>query len=127
MLKTRYAEDERFHGTKSVLTVHNAIFKGIFSYSQLEIIPELHLSGMEFLQYGDGWVSTLRAGIAFADKINAVSPNYAAELVTPLGSHGLLMISFIVPKISMASLMDAITQSGTQATMSICLSITTMT
>ncbi|GAL20278.1 glycogen synthase ADP-glucose transglucosylase [Vibrio maritimus] len=70
--------------------MHNAIFKGIFSYSQLEIIPELHLSGMEFLQYGDGWVSTLRAGIAFADKINAVSPNYAAELVTPLGSHGLV-------------------------------------
>lgn len=90
LLKTRYAEDTRFNGTKSVLTVHNAIFKGIFSYSQLEIIPELHLSGMEFLQYGEGWVSTLRAGIAFADKINAVSPNYAAELVTPLGSHGLV-------------------------------------
>jgi starch synthase len=90
LLKTRYAEDTRFNGKNSVLTVHNAIFKGIFSYSQLEIIPELHLSGMEFLQYGEGWVSTLRAGIAFADKINAVSPNYAAELVTPLGSHGLV-------------------------------------
>jgi starch synthase len=90
LLRTRYGEDTRFDGTKSVLTVHNAIFKGIFSYSQLEIIPELHLSGMEFLQYGEGWVSTLRAGIAFADKINAVSPNYAAELVTPLGSHGLV-------------------------------------
>ncbi len=90
LIKTRYADDERFAGIKSVLTVHNAIFKGIFSYAQLEIIPELRLSGMEFLQYGEGWVSTLRAGIAFADKINAVSPNYAAELVTPLGSHGLV-------------------------------------
>ncbi|MCW8346506.1 glycogen synthase GlgA [Vibrio sp. ZSDZ65] len=90
LLKTRYGDDERFRDVKSVLTVHNAIFKGIFSYSQLEIIPELNLSGMEFLQYGEGWVSMLRAGIAFADKINAVSPNYAAELVTPLGSHGLV-------------------------------------
>ncbi|MFA0086313.1 glycogen synthase GlgA [Vibrio sp. 10N.261.51.F12] len=90
LLKTRYGSDDRFKDVKSVLTVHNAIFKGIFSYSQLEIIPELNLSGMEFLQYGEGWVSMLRAGIAFADKVNAVSPNYAAELVTPLGSHGLV-------------------------------------
>ncbi|MFA0441331.1 starch synthase [Vibrio sp. 10N.286.49.C2] len=90
LLKTRYGSDDRFKDVKSVLTVHNAIFKGIFSYSQLEIIPELNLSGMEFLQYGEGWISMLRAGIAFADKVNAVSPNYAAELVTPLGSHGLV-------------------------------------
>ncbi|MCJ2377932.1 glycogen synthase GlgA [Vibrio sp. ZSDZ34] len=90
LLKVRYEHDERFAGIKSVLTVHNAIFKGIFSYPQLEIIPELNLSGMEFLQWDPGYVSTLRAGIAFADKINAVSPNYAAELVTPLGAHGLV-------------------------------------
>ncbi|EKO3556225.1 glycogen synthase GlgA [Vibrio metschnikovii] len=90
LLKTRYREDPHFFGVKSVLTIHNAIFKGIFSYYQLEVIPELNLSGMEFLQYGHDHVSMLRAGIAFADKINAVSPNYASELLTPLGSHGLV-------------------------------------
>lgn len=90
LLKTRYRDDHYYNGMKTVLTIHNAIFKGIFSYHQLEIIPELNLSGMEFLQYGYDHVSTLRAGIAFADKINAVSPNYASELLTPLGSHGLV-------------------------------------
>lgn len=90
LLKTRYQHDAYFSDIKSVLTVHNAIFKGIFSYHQLEIIPELNLSGMEFLRYGHDHVSMLRAGIAFADKINAVSPNYASELLTPLGSHGLV-------------------------------------
>lgn len=90
LLRTRYQHDPYFSEMKSVLTVHNAIFKGIFSYHQLEIIPELNLSGMEFLQYGHDHVSMLRAGIAFADKINAVSPNYASELLTPLGSHGLV-------------------------------------
>ncbi|SHO59206.1 glycogen synthase GlgA [Vibrio quintilis] len=90
LLKTRYANDEFFRSVRSVLTIHNALFKGIFSYDELEVIPELHLNGMEFLQYGKGYVSTLRAGIAFADKINAVSPSYAAELLTPLGSHGLV-------------------------------------
>ncbi|MGL4828614.1 MAG: glycogen synthase GlgA [Vibrio sp.] len=90
LLKTRYRYDSFFEQVKCVLTVHNAIFKGIFSYHQLEVIPELNLSGMEFLQYGHGHVSMLRAGIAFADKINAVSPNYASELLTPLGAHGLV-------------------------------------
>ncbi|MDW6004275.1 glycogen synthase GlgA [Vibrio mangrovi] len=90
LLKTRYANDAYFQRMKSVLTIHNALFKGIFSYDELEIIPELHLSGMESLQYGHGYVSMLRAGIAYADKINAVSPHYASELLTPLGAHGLV-------------------------------------
>lgn len=90
LLKTRYEHDERYQHIRSVLTVHNAIFKGIYSYDELEIIPELNLSGMEHLQYGYGHVSMLRAGVAFADKVNAVSPNYAAELMTPLGSHGMV-------------------------------------
>jgi starch synthase len=90
LLKIRYAEYEFYQHMKSVLTIHNALFKGIFSFDELEIIPELHLQGMEYLQYGHGYISMLRVGIAFADKINAVSPNYASELVTPLGSHGLV-------------------------------------
>lgn len=90
LLKTRYHNDPFFTGIKSVLTVHNAIFKGIYSYDELGIIPELHTSGMGHLEYSYGYVSMLRAGIAYADKVNAVSPNYAAELLTPLGAHGLV-------------------------------------
>lgn len=88
LLKTRYRHDDYYANTKSILTVHNAIFKGVFSYQELECIPELNLNGMEFLRYGSGQVSMLRAGIAFADKVNAVSANYANELLTPLGAHG---------------------------------------
>ncbi|EGU55654.1 glycogen synthase [Vibrio nigripulchritudo ATCC 27043] len=90
LLKTRYEHDERFQSIRSVLTVHNAIFKGIYSYHDLEIIPELNLSGLENIQYGQDHISMLRAGVAYADKVNAVSPNYAAELMTALGSHGMV-------------------------------------
>lgn len=90
LLKVRYAEDDYFANTKSVLTVHNAMFKGIFSSDELRFIPELHVTGMEQLHYGYGYISMLRSGIAYADKVNAVSPNYARELLTPLGSHGLV-------------------------------------
>jgi starch synthase len=34
-------------------------------------------------------VNYLKAGLHFADQINAVSPGYAAELLTPEGAHGL--------------------------------------
>ncbi|MDC0609476.1 glycogen synthase GlgA [Vibrio sp.] len=90
LLKTRYAQDDYFGKMKSAITIHNAMFKGIFSFNELELIPELHVSGMEHLHYGYGYISMLRAGIAYADKVNAVSPNYAKELLTPLGSHGLV-------------------------------------
>lgn len=90
LLKTRFEHDAYFEDVKSVITIHNAMFKGVFSHHQLEVIPELNLSGMEFLEYGHDHISLLRAGIAFADKVNAVSPNYASELLTPLGSHGLV-------------------------------------
>jgi len=90
LLKTRYRYDKRFNQVKSVLTVHNAIFQGIYSYDELGIIPELKSAGMEHLRYSHSHVGMLRAGLAYADKINAVSPNYAQELLTPLGSHGLV-------------------------------------
>lgn len=90
LLKTRYRFDKRFDQVRSVLTVHNAIFQGIYSYDELNIIPELKLNGMEHLRYSHSHVGMLRAGLAYADKINAVSPNYAQELLTPLGSHGLV-------------------------------------
>ncbi len=90
LLKTRYRYDKRFDTTRSVLTVHNAIFQGIYSYDELGIIPELKLGEMERLRYSHSHIGMLRAGLAFADKINAVSPNYAQELLTPLGSHGLV-------------------------------------
>ncbi|NOI68056.1 MULTISPECIES: glycogen synthase GlgA [unclassified Vibrio] len=90
LLKTRYRYDKRFDHVRSVLTVHNAIFQGIYSYDELSIIPELRLAGMEHLRYSHSHVGMLRAGLAYADKINAVSPNYAQELLTPLGSHGLV-------------------------------------
>lgn len=89
LLQTRYSNDKRYQGISSVLTVHNAIFQGIFTYQELNIIPELQQVDKTLFQVSINHISTLKAGIAYADKINAVSPNYAAELITPLGSHGL--------------------------------------
>jgi len=79
--------------TKTVMTVHNIAFQGIASADRLK---DLNLSQNDFradgLEYY-GNVSTLKAGLAYADRITTVSPTYAQELMTPefgMGLEGLL-------------------------------------
>ena len=75
-----------FSETKSVFTIHNAAFQGVHP---LQDIPFLrHHPAILPLVHG-GYINMLQTGIEFADKITTVSPNYAQELLTNLGSHGL--------------------------------------
>ncbi len=89
LLKTRYENDDFYQSMRSVVTIHNAMFRGDFDYSQFSLIPELIQSHYPQVESGEGTVSMLKAGIMFADRVNAVSVNYARELLTPLGAHGL--------------------------------------
>jgi starch synthase len=78
---------------KTVLTIHNLAFQGIFP---LDVFPDLGLAaeslspdGMEFY----GQLSFLKAGIRYSDRITTVSPNYAREILTAeqgCGLEGLL-------------------------------------
>ena len=74
---------------RSVITIHNLAFQGLFPAS---IFASLGLPGEAFgiegvEYYGD--VGYLKAGIAFADAVTTVSPTYAAEIRTPEGGMGL--------------------------------------
>jgi starch synthase len=67
---------------KTVLTIHNLAYQGIFSKKTLErlgVSPDFFT--MDFFEfYGD--VNFLKAGIAFSDAITTVSPSYAKEIMT---------------------------------------------
>ncbi|MGF1753717.1 glycogen synthase GlgA [Vibrio makurazakiensis] len=89
LLKTRYSQSEFYQGIKSVISIHNAVFKGVFSYDQLQNLPEMHNHNAPEAAVSHTHVTMLRAGVMCADKINAVSPTYAQELKTELGSHGM--------------------------------------
>ncbi|RWX55635.1 glycogen synthase GlgA [Photobacterium chitinilyticum] len=89
LLRTRYVNDAFFAQTKSVITIHNAVFKGVFNYDQYSLVPELIQRRYINAEIDPSHVSMLKAGVAYADKVNAVSPNYASELLTHLGSHGM--------------------------------------
>ncbi len=77
----------------TVMTVHNLAFQGLFPpdlLAPLGLPPTAWtIDGVEF----HGSISTLKAGLALADRITTVSPTYAAEIRTPesgMGFDGLL-------------------------------------
>ena len=73
---------------KSVMTIHNLAFQGIFPPA---VFPFLGLPDAAFTVDGIeyyGSVSFLKGGLQLADAITTVSPSYAAEICTPGGGMG---------------------------------------
>ncbi len=92
-LRTRLAGDPTFMGLRTLLTLHNLGYQGIYPRAALAQIgldeSVFHPDALEF--FGD--VNLLKGGIRFADALNAVSPTYAREIQTPelgFGLDGLL-------------------------------------
>ncbi|MCX5715651.1 MAG: glycogen synthase GlgA [Candidatus Omnitrophica bacterium] len=88
-LKTIYKDNPFFANTKTVLTIHNLAYQGLFDKSlfpQTGLDWELFsIDGFEFY----GKVNVLKAGIEFTDFINTVSPTYAGEIQTKEFGYGL--------------------------------------
>jgi len=84
LLKTQYAKDPRYAQTKSVFTIHNLKYQGVFERGFLEDMfgPESAFHGDGRLVFGSG-INFMKAGIRFADKITTVSETYAEEILTP--------------------------------------------
>ena len=80
-LKTDFEWDRLFADTRSVLTIHNIGFQGIFGAG---ILDELGLTGSEHLldqdDLGKDRINFLKTGVLYADLLTTVSPNYAREI-----------------------------------------------
>lgn len=93
-LRTTYGWDELFRNTKSVLTIHNIGYQGVFG---AEIVGELGLDGAEQHLHQDdfnsGVINFLKTGVLYADLVTTVSPTYAREILGDeygMGLNGLL-------------------------------------
>lgn len=82
-LKTLYKKDTYFTGVKTLLTVHNLAYQGLFWHWDMNLIG----LGWEYFNYKQlefyGQVNFLKGGLVFADKLSTVSPRYAREIQTP--------------------------------------------
>ena len=93
-LRTLYAWDNLFANTRSVLTIHNIGYQGIFN---AHILPDTGMADMaDKLHQEDlalGRINFLKMGVLYADVLTTVSPTYAQEILSPdygMGLEGLL-------------------------------------
>ncbi|MGU0016077.1 glycogen/starch synthase [Escherichia coli] len=74
---------------KSVFTVHNLAYQGMFYAHHMNDIQLpwsfFNIHGLEF----NGQISFLKAGLYYADHITAVSPTYAREITEPQFAYGM--------------------------------------
>ena len=88
-LKSVYGSDPQFQKARSVFTVHNLAYQGVFPKEIMEVsgLPaELFVvKGLEYY----GKMNFMKGGILFSDKITTVSERYAQEIQTPEYGYGL--------------------------------------
>ncbi len=83
-LKAFYGADPAYQGIRTVFTIHNLEYQGLFPPEFLEDVlglPERYFTwdGVEF----NGQVSFIKGGINFADLLTTVSESYAQEIQYP--------------------------------------------
>jgi starch synthase len=88
-LKTLYAQDGFYQNTRTVLTIHNIGYQGLFPKEEF---PKLGLDwslfNIEGLEFYDK-INLLKGGVEFSDLINTVSPTYSKEIQSKEFGFGL--------------------------------------
>jgi len=89
LLRTSYAEDPVFRGTRTVFTIHNIGYQGLFPPDTLPLLmlpwDLLAIDKMEFW----GKVNFLKGALVFSDHVTTVSRKYSQEIQTPEYGFGL--------------------------------------
>ena len=89
-LRTLFA-DTKIGGAKSVITIHNLRFQGIYNIPTLKYwsgLPD-HVFDYAVMKQGDDGANMFKGGRAYADSITTVSATYAWEIQTPFFGENL--------------------------------------
>lgn len=89
-LKDTFRQGEFFRNIKSVMTIHNLKFQGVWDKKTLKHftgLPDYYFTPDKLEAYKDG--NYLKGGIVYADAITTVSDTYAEEIKMPFYGEGL--------------------------------------
>ncbi len=89
-LKERFRGGEFFRNIKSVLTIHNLKFQGVWdvkTIQRLTELPDYYFTPDKLEAYKNG--NYLKGGIVYADAVTTVSATYAREIQMPFYGEGL--------------------------------------
>ena len=80
-LKIEHGEDERYAKIRTLYTIHNLKYQGVFPRAELEDVLGIE---SRFYDNGDfefyGAINFMKAGILYADYVSTVSTTYAREI-----------------------------------------------
>lgn len=89
-LKDRFRGGDFFNNIKSVFTIHNLKFQGVWDVKTIQRfsgLADYYFSPDKLEAYKDG--NLLKGGIVYADAITTVSKTYAQEIQMPFYGEGL--------------------------------------
>ena len=88
-LHSTLAADPTFLGMRTLFTIHNLGYQGLFPPAALAEIgldrSVFHMAGIEYWRK----VSFIKGGLVYSDALSTVSPTYAREIQTPEYGFGL--------------------------------------
>jgi len=87
-LKGMYYGDENFRKIKTVFTIHNIEYQGIFSEATFGDVFGFPDSIRELVEF-DGCVNLMKGAIEMTDIVSTVSPTYAEEIKNAFFAHRL--------------------------------------
>lgn len=83
-----YERQHGFPSFRTVFTIHNIQYQGIFSLQVLEDVFDIPFFAKSIVEF-DGSVNLMKGALQTADRITTVSETYAKELCDPWYAHGL--------------------------------------
>jgi starch synthase len=89
-LKDTFSQNPFFQGIKSIMTIHNLKFQGVWDMKTVKDISGLssyYFAPDKLEAYGDA--NYLKGGIVYADYVTTVSSSYAEEIKMPFYGEGL--------------------------------------
>ena len=88
-IKDSFNDNSFYHGIKTIMTIHNLKFQGIWDKQKVIDITglnEYYFTSDKLEAYGDA--NYLKGGIVYADMVTTVSDSYAEEIKMPFyGEH----------------------------------------
>ena len=90
LLKIQYAHLPFYQGIKTIFTIHNLQYQGIFGVEDVKDVLNLddeYFTDDKLECYG--CANYMKAGLVYADEITTVSPSYAEEICTYVYGEGL--------------------------------------
>lgn len=90
LLNAYYSREDFYQGIKTVFTIHNLRYQGIYS---IDIVSDFFSLTKEYftddkLEF-HGCANLIKGGIVYSDFVSTVSPTYAEEIKMPMGGEKL--------------------------------------